>query len=101
MPNLELPYMKEVTNNMWKTIKHLEEKEYVSIGCIPCKTIETYSELDKLKKDFELQFDNCTMVCPKCFVDAIIPITEDSKLWNLNDRERLELLKDWKTQGFE
>ena len=71
------------------------------VGCIYYKTIETYSELDKLKNDFELQFDNCTMVCPKCFIDAIIPITEDSKLWNLNDRERLELLKDWKTQGFE
>ena len=27
MPNLKLPYMKEATNNMWKTIKHLEEKD--------------------------------------------------------------------------
>ena len=98
---IHLPYMTEATNNLDKTVKYLIDKGNVLVCCVYCESIKKYSKLDELENDFEQITDNCTMICSNCFVDAIVPITEDSKLYGLNNEKILEFLKDWKKQGFE
>jgi len=90
-----MSYMKEATNNFEKSVFHLIKYGCIEIACIFCQ--ETYNINNK---NLLYHRDN-TLFCYKCGIDTMIPITKDSILFDLNEEERKEQIKEWHIEGFE
>jgi hypothetical protein len=87
--------MKEATNNFEKSVFHLIKYGCIEIACIFCQ--ETYNINNK---NLLYHRDN-TLFCYKCGIDTMISITKDSILFDLNEEERKEQIKEWHIEGFE
>jgi hypothetical protein len=87
--------MKEATNNFEKSVFHIIKYGCIDVVCIYCEN--TY----KIQNKNLLYHRDQTLFCYECGIDAMVPITKDSILNDMNEEERKEQIKQWYIEGFE
>ena len=83
--------MKEATGNYGKALKHIKKHKNISLACICCKSVKIVTNKEDI---FCIPFEG-TIQCDDCYVDAVIPIVDDSVLLGKNDDEITEKLNIW------
>lgn len=77
-----MSFIKQSTSNFEKSVSHLLKYGCISIACIFCEDIYNINNTKFLNHR------NKTLFCNECGLDTIIPITIDSILFDLNNKER-------------
>jgi len=90
-----MSYINEATDNFDKSVFHLIKYSYIDVACIYCQN--TY----KIQNKNLLYHRGDTLFCYECGIDAMVPITKDSILNDMNEEERKEQIKQWHIEGFE
>ena len=90
-----MSYMNEATNNYDKSDFHLIKYGSINIVCIFCQHAYHINNKNLL------YHRDKTLICYECGIDAMIPITKDSILFNMNEEERKDQIKEWYIEGFE
>jgi hypothetical protein len=90
-----MSYINESTDNFEKSVFHLIKYGCIDVACIYCQNTYKIQNKDLLYHRGE------TLFCYECGIDAMVPITKDSILHNMNKEERKEQIKQWHIEGFE
>lgn len=75
--------IKEITNNALTTRNYLNKYRNIDIACIFCVQIYRYFSNAKLSI-----VSNNTLCCNVCKIDAMIPITPGTNMYDMDGNER-------------
>jgi hypothetical protein len=92
-----LDYLPEATNNRDIIYNKIRECGNIEVACVYCNLFYIYTNTRDINT-----CDGHTVMCNKCNVDCIVPITNQSKLvTECKTRiEMNELLNEWHKDGF-
>jgi len=92
-----LDYLPEATNNRDIIYNKIRECGNIEVACVYCNLFYIYTNTSDINT-----CDGRTVMCNKCNVDCIVPITNQSKLvTDCKTRiEMNELLNEWHKDGF-
>ena len=87
-------FLKETFNNFFSFNNHIKKTGEIELACIFCQKIYKIN-----KKNINIHINvvdsNNSIRCNACKFYAIIPITENSALYNLSKNEKINKLELW------
>ncbi len=90
-----MDYLCEAANSYHNSVNFIKNYGNLEFACVYCKSFYAVNDIKLLKSV------NDTLLCNKCNIDAVVPITTTSKLFNLTNIEKINLINTWHYEVFE
>lgn len=95
---MPLSYTRESTSNYDRSVEEIIKSGYVNLRCIHCLNHCKTSDLTNLELIPDM--GGYTILCGHCGEDTVIPVVPSSVLYEMNEEDQKEQLKQWRKERF-